>query len=75
MRAPALDIDDPPLVLIVDDDEFIREALSGLLQSVSIESRDFSSTKELLDTPLPDRVGCLILDVRLPGVSGLDLQD
>lgn len=76
MQSPTKpDINDPPLVLIVDDDEFIREALSDLLQSVSIESKSFSSTKELLDTQLPDRVGCLILDVRLPGLSGLDLQD
>jgi len=62
-----------PLVLIVDDDEAIREALTDLLRSVGIEARSFGSTKELLDTPT-DRPGCLILDVRLPGLSGLDLQ-
>ena len=62
-----------PLVLIVDDDEGIREALTDLLRSVGIEARSFGSTKELLDTPT-DRPGCLILDVRLPGLSGLDLQ-
>ena len=62
-----------PLVLIVDDDEAIREALTDLLRSVGIEARSFGSTKELLDAPT-DRPGCLILDVRLPGLSGLDLQ-
>ena len=63
-----------PLVLIVDDDEAIREALTDLLRSVGIEARSFGSTKELLDAAPTDRPGCLILDVRLPGLSGLDLQ-
>lgn len=75
MQGPIeMDVNDPPLVLIVDDDEFIREALSDLFRSVAIESMSFGSTKELLDAELPDRVGCLILDVHLPGTSGLDLQ-
>jgi FixJ family two-component response regulator len=64
-----------PLVLIVDDDERIREALQELLLSVGTESVCFASTRELLDTTLPDRPGCLILDVRMPGSSGLDLQN
>ena len=63
-----------PLVLIVDDDEEIRFALEELLQSVGIDARGFGSTQELLHTNLPDRPGCLILDVRMPGASGLDLQ-
>ena len=63
-----------PLVFIVDDDEAIREALTDLLRSVGIESRCFGSTRELLDAAPTDRPGCLILDVRLPGISGLDLQ-
>ncbi|TSD84350.1 response regulator transcription factor [Mycobacterium sp. KBS0706] len=63
-----------PLILIVDDDEAIREALTDLLRSVGIEARSFGSTKELLDAAPTDRPGCLILDVRLPGLSGLDLQ-
>jgi FixJ family two-component response regulator len=63
-----------PLVFIVDDDEAIREALTDLLRSVGIESRCFGSTRELLDAAPTDRPGCLILDVRLPGLSGLDLQ-
>jgi FixJ family two-component response regulator len=66
---------DRPLVLIVDDDERIREALQELMLSVGIESACFSSTRDLLDSRVPDRPGCLILDVRMPGSSGLDLQN
>lgn len=64
-----------PLILIVDDDERIREALQELLLSVGIDSVCFASTRELLDADIPDRPGCLILDVRMPGSSGLDLQN
>jgi FixJ family two-component response regulator len=64
-----------PLVLIVDDDERIRTALQELMLSVGIDSVGFASTRELLDCELPDRPGCLILDVRMPGASGLDLQN
>ncbi|MBR1121157.1 response regulator transcription factor [Bradyrhizobium lablabi] len=63
-----------PLVLIVDDDEEIRLALEELLLSVGIDACCFGSTQELLQADLPDRPGCLILDVRMPGASGLDLQ-
>ena len=65
---------EPSLVLIVDDDERIRAALQELLLSVGIDSAGFASTRELLDSSVPDRPGCLILDVRMPGSSGLDLQ-
>ncbi|OQW57883.1 MAG: DNA-binding response regulator [Proteobacteria bacterium SG_bin9] len=65
---------DRPLVLIVDDDPDIRLALQELLFSVGIEACGFGSTPELLQADLPDRPGCLILDVRMPGASGLDLQ-
>jgi FixJ family two-component response regulator len=64
-----------PLVLILDDDERIRTALQELLLSVGIDSACFASTRELLDSGVPDRPGCLILDVRMPGSSGLDLQN
>lgn len=63
-----------PLVLIVDDDLSVREALDDLLLSVGIDSMCFASTHEFLDAAVPDRPGCLILDVRLPGASGLELQ-
>lgn len=65
----------PPLVLIVDDDERIRAALQELMLSVGIDSLGFASTRELLNSDMPDRPGCLILDVRMPGASGLDLQN
>lgn len=65
---------DTPLVLIVDDDASVRAALHELLQSVGIESACFSSTQEMAGVRSLDRPGCLILDVRMPGLSGLDLQ-
>ncbi len=64
-----------PLVLIVDDDERIRTALQELMMSAGINSACFASTREFLNSELPDRPGCLILDVRMPGSSGLDLQN
>jgi FixJ family two-component response regulator len=63
-----------PLVTIVDDDASVREALSELLLSAGFQSVCFASTRELLDANLLDSPGCLILDVRMPGASGLDLQ-
>ncbi|MGF9565048.1 response regulator [Neorhizobium sp. BT27B] len=65
---------DAPLVVVVDDDDGMRDGVRDVLSSVGIDSVGFSSTAELLAEPLPDRPGCLILDVRLPGLSGLDLQ-
>lgn len=64
-----------PLVLIVDDDERIRTALQELMLSVGLDSACFTSTSELLASGVLDRPGCLILDVRMPGSSGLDLQN
>ena len=63
-----------PLVIIVDDDASVREALSELFLSVGFQPVSFASTRELLDADILDRPGCLILDVRMPGTSGLDLQ-
>jgi FixJ family two-component response regulator len=65
---------DQPLVIIVDDDAAVREAVQELMQSASMECVSFESTRELLETDVLDRPGCLILDVRMPGSSGLDLQ-
>jgi FixJ family two-component response regulator len=62
------------LVLIVDDDERVRLSIQELVESVGLEAACFGSTKELLDSALYERPGCLILDVRLPGLSGLDFQ-
>jgi FixJ family two-component response regulator len=63
-----------PLVIIVDDDASVREALSELILSAGFRPECFASTYELLDADLLHRPGCLILDVRMPGGSGLDLQ-
>ena len=65
---------DRPLVLIVDDDEEVRTALQELMLSVGLDAVPFASPRELLESELPDRPGCLVLDVRMPGASGLDLQ-
>ena len=62
------------VVIIVDDDAAIRAALDSLFRSIGLETRLFGSPAELLGGTLPDRPGCIVLDVRLPGVSGLDLQ-
>ena len=62
------------VVYVVDDDPSIREALASLLRSVGLEVRAFSSTQQFLESQRPDVPGCLVLDVRLPGVGGLDLQ-
>jgi FixJ family two-component response regulator len=63
-----------PVIYIVDDDADVREGLQNLLQSVGLRSETFGSTAALLKSKLADDVGCLILDVRLPGLSGLDFQ-
>jgi FixJ family two-component response regulator len=63
-----------PIVYIVDDDADVREGLQNLLQSVGLRSETFSSTTALLKSKLADEASCLILDVRLPGLSGLDFQ-
>jgi FixJ family two-component response regulator len=63
-----------PVVTLVDDDANVRQAMGNLLNSVGIETISFASGRELLDAALPDRPGCLVLDVRMPGLSGLDVQ-
>jgi FixJ family two-component response regulator len=63
------------IVAVVDDDPDIREALGGLLRSVGVGVELFGSVQEFLGSARPELPGCLILDVRLPGRSGLDLQD
>jgi FixJ family two-component response regulator len=63
-----------PLVFIVEDDESMRRALSNLFQSVGLEVQLFGSAAEMLQGELPDVASCLVLDIRLPGLSGLDFQ-
>ncbi len=62
------------MVLIVDDDVSVRESLDSLFRSVGLRVLLFASAAELLSAKLPDVPSCLVLDVRLPGVSGLDFQ-
>jgi FixJ family two-component response regulator len=61
-------------VFVVDDDASIREALAGLIRSAGLKVETFASAQAFLAHPPPDVPGCLVLDVRLPGLSGLDLQ-
>ncbi len=63
------------IVFIVDDDPLIRDSLTQLVKSVGLEAISFTSASEFLEADLPDRPGCLVLDIRMPGISGLDLQD
>jgi RNA polymerase sigma factor (sigma-70 family) len=64
-----------PTVVVIDDDEEIREGLQGLLGSVGLRVELFASVQEFLESARPDGPGCLVLDVRLPGRSGLDFND
>ena len=74
MASHSAEAEEAPLVFIVDDDEEVRTAISELMLSVGIEAECCASTRDLIDSPLLDRAGCLVLDVRMPGSSGLDLQ-
>ncbi len=67
-------VDALPLVLVVDDDPDIRASLTDMFNSVGMDTLVFASTAELLKHDMPDRPSCLILDLRLPGSGGLDLQ-
>lgn len=66
---------DNPVVLVVDDDDDVRSSLCELLESVGIAAVGFGAANRLLETDLLDAPGCLILDVRMPGLSGLALQE
>jgi len=67
-------MDAEALVFVVDDDAPMRESLKNLLRSVGLRVEAFASAQEFLRSTRPDVPGCLVLDVRLPGLSGLDLQ-
>jgi len=64
----------PPVVFVVDDDSAVRESLDSLIRSVGLRVETFSSAQEFLRQKLPDAPACLVLDIRMPGRSGLDLQ-
>jgi len=63
-----------PVVFVVDDDASVRQALDDLFRSVGLRVQAFGSATEFLQSTLPDVPGCLVLDIRLPGLSGLDFQ-
>src|SRR5947208_5543264 len=63
-----------PTIIIVDDDREIREALGSLIRSVGLQAKALASVPEFLNEGRPDGPTCLVLDVRLPGRSGLDFQ-
>jgi FixJ family two-component response regulator len=63
-----------PTVFVIDDDDLIRAAIQGLLKSVGLQAETFETTQQFLCCKRPDGPSCLVLDVRLPGVNGLDFQ-
>lgn len=65
---------DQPLVFIIDDDESVREAVEDLLLSIGLRVRAFASTRDFVESKRPDVPSCIVLDVRLPGPSGLEFQ-
>ena len=62
-------------VFVVDDDALIRDSMEQLIKSVGLKAETYSSARAFLESELPDKPGCLVLDIRMPGLSGLDLQD
>jgi FixJ family two-component response regulator len=64
----------PSMVFVIDDDEALRESLQSLFESMGLQVKAFGSAAQFLQSKLPDVPSCLVLDVRLPGVSGLDFQ-
>jgi FixJ family two-component response regulator len=61
-------------IAVVDDDDSVRTAIQGLLKSVGLSARAYASGEEFLDSGLQHRIACLIADIRMPGMSGLELQ-
>ncbi|MCU1240478.1 MAG: two component transcriptional regulator, LuxR family [Candidatus Acidoferrum typicum] len=65
---------DSPIVFVIDDDAHVRAAIQGLLKSVGLRSESFATAQEFLGSKRPDGPSCLVLDVRLPGINGLEFQ-
>ena len=63
-----------PTVFVVDDDDLVRASIQGMLKSVGVRSETFATAQDFLSSKRPDGPSCLVLDIRLPGVSGLDFQ-
>jgi FixJ family two-component response regulator len=68
-------VERPEVIYVLDDDAGIRASLDSLLRCAGFRVRAFESAREFLNSEIPDEPGCLLLDIRLPGMSGLDLQD
>src|SRR5271166_4601636 len=69
-----MSVGDVPTVFIIDDDSGVRESIQDLVESVGLHAESFASAQEFLSTERRGGPSCLVLDVRLPGISGLDLQ-
>src|SRR5580658_8710900 len=65
---------DEPVIFVVDDDASVRKSLNNLFRSVGLRVEVFGSAAEFLERKLPDVPSCLVLDIRLPGISGLEFQ-
>jgi FixJ family two-component response regulator len=63
-----------PVVFVVDDDEVVRNTIGQLIESVNLKAKRFASAHEFLDSYVPAQPGCIVLDVRMPGMSGIQLQ-
>jgi len=67
--------DDPPVVLVVDDDAAVLKALTRLLRASGYDARPFASAQDYLQASDPDAPCCIVLDIAMPGISGIELQD
>ena len=75
MSIPPGETLDQPIVFVIDDDDSVRRSLERLLRSVDLDVETYASAQEFLRRALPDRPSCVVLDLRLPGPSGLELQE
>jgi FixJ family two-component response regulator len=75
-RTPTMPVQetDKAIIHVVDDDAALREALEGLFDSVGLDARGYATAQEFLNAALPDRPGCIVVDVRLPDMNGLEFQ-
>src|SRR5437868_12479365 len=74
LRSDTAMAQEPPTIVVIDDDASVRKALDNLFRSVGLDVELFGSPQEFLQSKRPDRPGCIVLDIRFPGRSGLDMQ-